>query len=556
MKKYYLMAYKTANSVFLYWNTIRYLKPVQIYGRLWFRLYRPNLNLAPSPQIRQINGQWQRPAPRQPSVISQMNFLFHGQEGSLLDLGWDGPERGKLWRYNQHYFDDLNAKGAASRIRWHKNILESWVSLNSPGEGSGWEPYPTSLRIVNWVKWALSGNELSAESAHSLAIQTRWLIKRLEWHLLGNHLFANAKALVFAGLFFEGDEADQWVKKGLKILKRQLDEQFLSDGGQFELSPMYHAIALEDILDLINVAKVYHGSKSEMLKSRLMDWETLIPAMQQWMSTMCHPDGELSFFNDAAFNIAPSPSEIEAYANRLGFAKVESSDGITLLSNSGYTRLQNSDANALLDMARVGPDYLPGHAHADTLSFELSLFGQRILVNSGTSCYGTSAERLRQRGTAAHNTVVVNKQDSSEVWSGFRVARRAKPIKPVAEATDYLSANCAHDGYQRLPGNPTHERFWELHEKCLTIMDRVHGSFEIAEARFHFHPDIQLSSEDHANKGKGFLPNGKSFQWEVVRGIAYIERTSWHPQFGSSVPNSCLVIDLEQGQSQLQVSWT
>ena len=86
---------------------------------------------------------------------------------------------------------------------------------------------------------------------------------------------------------------------------------------------------------------------------------------------------------------------------------------------------------ALLDVAPVGPDYLPGHAHADTLSFELSLFGQRVLVNSGTSQYEAGPERSRQRGTAAHNTVIVDGHDSSEVWAGFRVARRASSRGPA-----------------------------------------------------------------------------------------------------------------------------
>ena len=71
---------------------------------------------------------------------------------------------------------------------------------------------------------------------------------------------------------------------------------------------------------------------------------------------------------------------------------------------------------AMLDVGPIGPDYLPGHAHADTLSFELSLHGRRVLVNSGTSVYGIGAERLRQRGTAAHNTLTVDGADSSEVW--------------------------------------------------------------------------------------------------------------------------------------------
>ena len=41
---------------------------------------------------------------------------------------------------------------------------------------------------------------------------------------------------------------------------------------------------------------------------------------------------------------------------------------------------------AIFDVAPLGPDYLPGHGHADTLSFELSLFGHRFITNSGTSC--------------------------------------------------------------------------------------------------------------------------------------------------------------------------
>ncbi|WP_413889259.1 heparinase II/III family protein [Candidatus Aalborgicola defluviihabitans] len=73
-----------------------------------------------------------------------------------------------------------------------------------------------------------------------------------------------------------------------------------------------------------------------------------------------------------------------------------------------------------MDVAPVGPAYLPGHAHADTLSFELSVSGQRVVVNGGTSRYGLGPLRLRERETAAHSTVEVAKQSSSEVWGGFR----------------------------------------------------------------------------------------------------------------------------------------
>ena len=124
-----------------------------------------------------------------------------------------------------------------------------------------------------------------------------------------------------------------------------------------------------------------------------------------------------------------------------------------------YLRVADRDMVALLDVGEVGPDYLPGHAHADTLSFEMSVFGQRVVVNSGTSCYGLGAERSRQRGTSAHSTVEVNGMDSSEVWGGFRVGRRARPFDVVVEETGRgVEVACSHDGYRRLPGQPVHRR--------------------------------------------------------------------------------------------------
>ena len=108
--------------------------------------------------------------------------------------------------------------------------------------------------------------------------------------------------------------------------------------------------------------------------------------MFKWLETMCHPDGEISFFNDSALGIAPKIHDLKSYANRLNINyKSIKFNKIINLSNSGYIRMTSNDAVALLDTAPIGPDYLPAHAHADTLSFELTLFGQRVFVNSGTS---------------------------------------------------------------------------------------------------------------------------------------------------------------------------
>lgn len=538
-----------------YWHTLRHLRPIQFYGRLWFKLYRPRPDLRPRPKLRNPNGVWRLPARREPSLFGPDEFQFLGQSGALAEIGWDGPQREKLWRYNQHYFDDLNAMRANSRMDWHKSLLKDWVDQNPAAQGNGWEPYPTSLRIVNWVKWALAGNELPEACRQSLAVQARWLARRLEIHLLGNHLFANSKALVFAGFYFDGPEAENWLRTGLRILQREVPEQVLDDGGHFERSTMYHALILEDMLDLCNVAACFECALLPPQREQVKDWHARASAMLGWLHSMCHPDSAISFFNDTAFGIAPSVAELDAYAERLGIPVIPARLGITWLKQSGYARLSKGEAVALLDMAPVGPDYLPGHAHADTLSFELSLFGQRVLVNSGTSCYGNGAERLRQRKTPAHNTVAVDDEDSSEVWGGFRVARRARPVEPEVREDCELSASCAHDGYRRLPDHPVHRRSWVLGNGFLTVTDSVTGTHRLAEGRYHFHPTVSIEPGPTCRDGRGFLPDGRSFSWLIEEGEGRIEPATWHPRFGVIEPNLCIVLRLIQGSGRMRFSW-
>jgi uncharacterized heparinase superfamily protein len=534
----------------LFWETVRHLRPVQLYGRLWFRVARPKPDLGPAPTLRAWDGRWVQPARRAQSQVGADRFRFLNDVRTLSQHGWDDPAIAKLWRYNLHYFDDLNAHGAADRTDWHKALVARWIAENPPASGSGWEPYPTSLRVVNWIKWAMSGNSLTPDMVDSLAVQVRWLTRRLEYHLLGNHLFTNAKALVFAGCFFEGVEAASWLERGMRILEREVPEQILADGGQFELSPMYHALALEDMLDLINVTRSAGLPVPGFLNEK-------IAAMRSWLFAMCHPDGGVAFFNDAAFGIAPSSDELERYAVELDFAPcAESRAGCNWLRDSGYVRLQDARAVALLDVARVGPDYLPGHAHADTLSFELSVDKRRVVVNSGTSIYGDGAERLRQRGTSAHNTVTVDGENSSEVWAGFRVARRARPqALSIREERAGWTVACAHDGYRRIAVKPHHHRTWRFGADSLLVSDRVEGRFLHAEAAFHFHPEVSPFVEKDGRSGMLMSGSNVVMRWRVSKGIAHLEPSTWHPEFGVSTPSQRLMIKLVDAESVVEFHW-
>lgn len=489
--------------------------------------------------------------------MDEEEFFFLNQVGCLAELGWFSEGMAdpvsKLWRYNQHYFDDLNAVNAADRCLWHLALVQRWVMENPPGAGVGWEPYPTSLRIVNWVKWQCLGNQLPEVCLQSLAVQARWLTQRIEWHILGNHLFANAKALVFAGVFFSGDEAYRWLQQGLKIVAEELPEQVLADGGNFERSPMYHAIFLEDLLDLLNLALAFPGVVSELYTERWLEAATW---MLQWLDGMTHPDGEIAFFNDAAIGITPSPSELLAYAQRLGVSFERADTQVTHYADSGYVRLVANDALAILDVGKIGPDYLPGHAHADTLSFELSLFGLRVFVNGGTSEYGEGALRQLERGTAAHNTVAVNSENSSEVWGGFRVARRAYPQGLVIEeTTDSVVVSCEHDGYHRLSGKPVHRRTWELSTTALVVNDQIEGRFDHAFAYFHVHPAIKVTA-DAPGVWVLQLPQGQRALVAVEAGEVSLVPAHYAPEFGKRLVTQCLKVALSTRGARVRIDWS
>ena len=537
----------------LYFHTVRYLKPVQVWGRLVFRLHKQMPNLGPAPHVRPLTGFWQRPGERRASMSAPTLFRFLNLEKEISSgADWNSPFLSKLWLYNLHYFDDLNAEFSKSRKTSHQDLIARWIAENPPGEGVGWEPYPISLRIVNWIKWALAGNQLDDEARQSLTVQVRFLLGRLEWHLLGNHLFANAKALLFAGSYFEGHEAEGWLRSGMRILESEIPEQILDDGGHIERSTMYQAIAFEDMLDMANLSSAYPEALAAWAPF-LSSWPRIISKMGRWLGAMSHPDGEISFFNDAALGIALSPTSLFDYADRLGLPIEIVNGEVIQLASSGYIRIALGPAVLLIDVAPVGPDYLPGHAHADTLSYELSLYGHRVVVNSGTSSYEVGQVREWQRSTAAHSTLEIDRENSSEVWAGFRVGRRAYPVEvSVKNENAAIIVEAAHDGYCRLPNHPIHKRTWILSSDGLHVADSVVGAINQAVSRVYFHPELHVQIVDVGGTAHW---GEHCFNWTARSGAVSIRTARWYPEFGIDLENRCIEMSSSCGKATFSLNW-
>lgn len=536
------------------YHTAKMLRSKQVLYRIYYRFAKIKSFTATGFTKRAAFSLVKAPSWSQSRFTADGKFDFMGIKAPVE---WSHATHPKIWLYNLHYLDHLVSSKHLS-TSFDTDLVNRWIADNPPFSGCGWEPYTLSLRIVNLIKWFQQQPDLDDKWLDSLALQTHALSEQVEYHILANHLFVNGKALVFAGCFLEGAHAERWQTLGLKILDCEVEEQFMADGAHFELSPMYHASLLWDMCDLVNLT-LY--SPVEPLKARLSRWQQVVERGIVWLRSIQHPDGGIPFFNDSVFGIAPTLRDIETYAGLLGC--LPENDKCTLPSvsaqwhvESGYAAIDlGRECKALLNFAQVGPDYQPGHTHADTLSFELSLFGQRIFVNSGTSQYGEDNERHRQRSTAAHNTVEVDGENSSEVWAGFRVARRARVVLDTFEQTEgTVRIRCSHDGYRRLKGKNIHIREWVAKADTLQITDSITGTFDQAVARFFVHPEASVTHNgEHLTVT---LPSGEVVSI-CIQGAASVTvvNSTWHAEFGKSVPNQCIVAELSSNTLTTRITW-
>lgn len=281
-------------------------------------------------------------------------------------------------------------------------------------------PYVYSLQIINiFITLELFSDVEDYEFKNivyrRLYSEYLYIIKNQEKHLLANHYFENLKAIVIASYFFKEFEI---CSKYINILKKEVDEEILSDGVHFELSLMYHKVILEDLILIAKLAKNKDFPKCE--------W--IIPVIQKMLNAACSIEkgiGRTPLFNDAGDNVA---KDIETLLNTC-----KSEFNIEpILSDcfieSGYYKLYDKNISLLFDVGKIGPNYNPGHGHCDCLSFELSLNNIPLFVNSGTYQYQGN-KRQYFRSTSSHNTLMIDNIEQSEIWAEHRVAKRILKIK-------------------------------------------------------------------------------------------------------------------------------
>lgn len=424
-------------------HTIVHLRPQQVFFQVKNRLVKPAYKAYDTSGFKVQGSRFKTEPTAKYTCLEGKKYTFLNLEHEFA--GWNFTDNGMLWAYNQNYFDWINQEGisASEGCKWIDQFIKEL-----PGDKIGLDPYPIALRSINWVKFFCQYPECATkERLDSLYSQLKLLEKKLEYHLLANHLLEDAYALYIGASYFHEEAL---LDKAQKLLLSQLKEQVLADGAHYEQSPMYHCILLDRLLDCINI-----NTKPEL--------EQYASRMLGHLASVVWSDGSFPMLNDAARGIAPEPAQIFDYAQRLGL-KWEAIP----MKECGYRKMREASLEAIIDVGNITATYQPGHTHADTFNYELRIDGKPFVVDTGISTYNKNERRQMERSTVAHNTVSVDGKNSSEVWGGFRVGKRCHTV--ITEDTE-KAVDAWHNGF----GKKCRRRF-EIKEGCLCVEDWYDGN--------------------------------------------------------------------------------
>ena len=543
-------------SLARYWRTVRHLRAGQIAWRLRRRAAAA-FNLDRVPDVTAPEGfdpavvaslkayakRFAALAPVSEDVLEQLRhdrltFLNVTRQPSSSPTVWDDTGESPLWRYHLHGFthartlalanaDGANEADAQRFFTW----AHDWIEHNPGPRGLAWDPFVIACRVTHWaLACAVFGNA-DAPILRSVAAQTAYLENHVEYDILANHLVKDACALIVAGRLLGSDHAigRSALRAGLDLLERELDEQILADGGHYEGSVMYHAQVLEDCL----IADAALDEPPAWLTDA-------VARMSGFLARALHDDGDIPLFADAALNGAAPPRALLAMTD----TPADRAAGPYALESSGIYVMPIQKGRMVIKARSPAPAYQMGHAHCDAASYELTLAGARIIVDSGVRGYEGDPWRAYCRGTRAHNTVSVDGREQLECWSTFRVGRRCHVALIEWTPSDAARLRLAHDAFAPY----RHERQFVTDDGAWQVADTVTGPGSCkAESYIHFHPDVELCQEGDcwvARTGQGALwirPFGADTVTQV-RGVEH-PRQGWYcPEFGRAIPAPCLIL--------------
>lgn len=465
------------------------------------------------------------------------------------------PRVGQLWTMNLHYNEFLTGLPDAL----FADLTDQWIAAN-PCYGSGywrdaWHAYALSIRTVVWMEELVQRDaglpqDVRGRLRASIEKQLCFLARNIERDIGGNHVIKNIRALATGGRLFEGGRARDWTRLACRLIRQELDEQVLADGGHFERSPSYHGEVFADLLSTRLALSQTAGVEQAVIDHI----DGALRRMSQFAADLVHPDGLVPLFNDAGLSMATSPdTQLSAYERVYGSRPLQRAN--FAFPESGYFGFRHEDIYLVVDCGPLGADVLMAHAHGDALSFELSVSGQRLVVDQGVYEYEAGDRRAASRSARSHNTVCIERSDQAEFFGAFRCGSRPKvDLLHYAPRPEGFVLEGRHDGFSRLTGGPRHSRRFELTSNRLDIHDRLDARVaDGVSSSLLLHPHCQVT-----RSGADILVSNGAMRVSIASSvIIVVEPAIYWPDMGIEIPTQrlrfCWAAGSQEATIQLRV---
>ena len=528
------------NRFILYFQTIRNLKILQILNRL-FRVYPKSFFLTKKkdyqPKIKIANINFREKEISIDFINNEAEFI--GIKANFLK---DFESQSLLWKYNFFYCDFLLDSKIPNK---NKEKFINQYSKEFIGQSPAKDPYVISLRLVNIIKWlSIDQKNISEALFENLQEQYFLLRKKIEFHLNGNHLLANIKALIFFEVAFSKDLINSSLLHWLDLLSDQLDKQILADGGHFELSPMYHNIILEDLIDLFLISK-----NNSHLMNILMPY---LKKMLRWSSIMKDTFGNIIYFHDSVTGVSLTFDQISNYLkqnqlNQFLDFQIQDEDGVIDLNDSGFLNLKRFGFNVFFDSSNLKAKYISGHYHSSLFSIQLEIDGIPFISNPGISTYAVSKRRLDERSNYSHSCFSINNENTSNIWHAFRMAKTHECHYQIFKDS---YGQCSVKGYTNSYQNHQYSRYLELDKNNIKITDSVKQNSNTLKQHNYYiywplHYGIEIKS--YTNNSVICFAKGLPNEYEVIFdcNVPYkltIDKSYYCKSFGKLIDSNKLVI--------------
>ncbi len=421
-------------------------------------------------------------------ALSRGQYDFGGQMVGAADgFPWHAAGANPAWFEAAHGFvwlRDLEAVGTAAARSAARDGVAAWLDRCNGWDALAWRPDVLGRRIVAWLSHAscLLGDaepDIRDRILDSLAAQVRHLSRTAAAGPDGAARFTALKGVLFGALCLPDDE--RRLAQGLRLLDRELDRQWLADGGHVERSPSAHFRVFQDLVELRAALAAADRLVPPSLSAAILRMAPMVRFYR-------HGDGGLALFNGSN---EQNTAHIDA---ALGLGEASGAPPVSA-PDSGFERLTARRTLVLVDVG-APPALVSKRTHAGPLSFELSVDSERLIVNCGAYAGDRPAWREAQRATAAHSTVTIGDLNAIEFLPSGRLGRRPRRVTcSRAEDAGNLWLDACHDGYRPCFGVIHRRRLYLAADGAdMRGEDVLSGpGGKTFSVRFHLHPDVKAS---------------------------------------------------------------